>query len=603
MNFSEIIKTVLKKQGNAFFYTPSFYDDSKSYLFTDSIRQIDFNNDENLSTKFSEIDSSISDGIPSYGLINYEFAYMLEERFKHFLNSTGEALFKFYLFDRNNVTVFNSNKINFDDNPNNDYLIREFKLSAAKNKYLKDIEKIKNYIAAGDTYQVNYTSSGMFDFRGSIEGLILNLIFNQSGEYVAIINEFPKLIISISPELFFTVKGNIITAKPMKGTTPRGINRKTDSINKLKLLDSGKDKAENIMIVDLLRNDLGRICELDSVCVKNKFQLEKYETVYQLTSTIEGRLLAATFSEIIKNIFPCGSITGAPKIRTMEIIHELENRKRGIYTGAIGFYADNKTVFNVPIRTIELDLESGKGLIGMGGGIVWDSNPVEEYNEMLLKAEFLLNLQPQFEIIETMLVQNKSIFLLEYHLKRLEETARFFLFKYDSREINSKIDEIVNNSDFSEKYKLRLKLNKWGRISLEINPLKSYCGELRVQISDKRVNSGNKFLYFKTTNRELYDLQLKSSRKAGFYEALFLNEKNELTEGCISSLIIKKNNKYYTPPISSGILDGCYRQYFLDNNNNVFEKSIFMDDLIEADEIFLCNSVRKMVKILFDSSE
>ena len=286
------------------------------------------------------------------------------------------------------------------------YKIKNFKLNTSKNEFTKSISKIKSYIEEGDTYQVNYTIKGKFDFEGSYSGLFSNLVFNQSAQYIAVINNNGKIIISLSPEMFFEIKGRKIISKPMKGTARRGIDHSNDEFIKYELERSEKNRAENVMIVDLIRNDLGRVSEYGSVKVKNIFEVEKYESVYQMVSTVESKLKKnVKLSDILKNIYPCGSITGAPKIRTMEIINELEKEKRGIYTGSIGLIRKNKITFNVPIRTLTIDKKSNKGEIGLGSGIVWDSIAEEEYEETKLKGKFLTEPNKPFEIIETMKIE------------------------------------------------------------------------------------------------------------------------------------------------------------------------------------------------------
>ena len=246
----------------------------------------------------------------------------------------------------------------------------------------------------------------------------------------------------------------------------------SDSLIKYELENSEKNRAENVMIVDLIRNDLGRISEYGSVKVKNLFEVEKYESVYQMVSTIESKLRKdVKLSDVLKNIFPCGSITGAPKIRTMEIINELEKEKRGIYTGSIGLIRKNKITFNVPIQyTLSIDKKSGKGEIGLGSGIVWDSIADEEFEETKLKGKFLTEPIKSFEIIETMLVENKKVFLLDEHLDRMQKAAEFFLFAFDTSKIKNQVNSILGKLD-NEKYRLRISLNKWGILNHFTSPI------------------------------------------------------------------------------------------------------------------------------------
>ena len=251
----------------------------------------------------------------------------------------------------------------------------------------------------------------------------------------------------------------------MKGTSRRGIDLSSDSLIKYQLETSEKNRAENVMIVDMIRNDLGKISKYGSVKAKNLFQVEKYESVYQMVSTIESKLRKKIqLSDVLRNIFPCGSITGAPKIRTMEIIKELEKEERGIYTGAIGLIRKNKMTFNVPIRTICIDKKNGKGEIGLGSGIVWDSVAEEEYEETNLKGKFLTDPEKSFEIFETVLVDSDKIYLLEEHLDRMQQAAEYFLFCFDRTKIKTSIEKIINVTD-DTKFRLRIALNKSGIIT------------------------------------------------------------------------------------------------------------------------------------------
>jgi para-aminobenzoate synthetase/4-amino-4-deoxychorismate lyase len=408
---SEILQVVMSRKGNALFYTPPYYDDSKSYLFKGNFDSFIINANTDLNKFFKQIDKEISSGKNYYAALNYELGYCFEEKLKHFLKGCNNTLGYFRFFEADNVKEIKSSSIEFDlFTQQGKKFISDFRIKTDKEIFSKNIDKIKKYIETGYTYQVNYTTKASYKLVSQIEELISQLIFNQSASYIALINEGDKIVISISPELFFKIEDNKIESRPMKGTIRRGLSLIDDKLQLEKLKNSKKDHAENIMIVDLIRNDLGRVCEYDTVKTTSRLNTEKYETVYQLTSTIEGKLKTESIYKILKNIFPCGSITGAPKIKTMEIIKELEYSERGIYTGAIGFNNGQKTIFNVPIRTLEIDKNNNTGHIGIGSGIVWDSNPDDEYEECKSKAEFLTNPPPYFELIETMLYEDRQIF-------------------------------------------------------------------------------------------------------------------------------------------------------------------------------------------------
>lgn len=605
MKIEDILNQVLQNPNSAFFYTPPFYKKSYSYLFLKPKNEIIVNNQNELK-KLKLIDNLLNKGLNSYTLIKYEAGYLFEDQFKKYLRKSDKKLLQFYFFDGKNFKKIASNKIEIGD-INKNYQIKNFKLNTSKKKFLNDIRSIKKFIAAGDTYQVNYTVKGNFKLIGDPINLFKNLMFNQSAKYSAFINSGNDLIISLSPELFFLIEKNKIFAKPMKGTLHRGKNIHEDLLLKYSLSISKKDQAENIMIVDLLRNDIGKISQFGKVKTKNLFQIETYETLHQMTSTIQGTLRQKiNFENIIKSLFPCGSITGAPKIRTMEIINHLESDKRGIYTGAAGILNKDKKILNVAIRTIKLNKKTGNGEMGLGSGIVWDSSPEAEYNETLLKSNFLLKPLPYFELFETMKVENGKIFLLDDHLERLENTANYFLFNFDKNKILKIIKNEIEKIDVNLIYRLRLKLNKWGQINIMIYEYPYSINYIKIILSEKIISSKNKFQYFKTTNRKLYDEELLKYYKKGFSDVIFLNENNEIAEGAITNIFIVKDKTWFTPPLSSGILNGVYRKYLLQNNVNIKEEKIYLNDLLNCDQIILTNSLRgevKVEKIYFNEKE
>ncbi len=594
MNIQDIINKVLATPNAAFFYTPPIYGKSDSYLFLKPKEIVTIKSLRNLDEQLKRIDELIVKGFYGYSLINYEAGYLLEKSLNKFLPKS-ENLIQFFFYDKKNVQIIKSNKILFDSFEK--YKIKSFKLNTTKSEFTKSISKIKSYIEEGDTYQVNYTLKGKFDFAGSLASLFTSLVINQSAKYIAIINRDPKIIISLSLELFYEVEGNQIISEPMKGTIKRGINIHNDQIIFSELKFSEKNKAENVMIVDMIRNDLGRISKYGSVKVKNLFEIEKYESVYQMVSTIESRLKKnIKLSDVIKNIFPCASITGAPKIRTMEIINELEKENRGIYTGAIGLIRKNKITFSVPIRTLSIDKKSGKGEIGLGSGIIWDSVAEEEYEETKLKGNFLTKVIKPFEIIETMLVENRKIFLLKDHLDRMQKAAEYFIFVFDRTKIDKQLKEIIKKLD-NQKYRLKLTLDKWGGLKQFISPIVMNSNEVKIIISKKTNDSQNKFQYFKTTNRKLYEDEYKKYSQQGYFDAIYFNERGEVAEGAITNIFIYKNGVISTPPINAGILSGVYRKYLLLNASGIRERKLYLKNLLEADKIILTNSVRGEVVV------
>jgi para-aminobenzoate synthetase/4-amino-4-deoxychorismate lyase len=601
MSLTEIIKLIIEKKNSALFYTPPVYEGAVSYIFGKPSETVETNLYENLTAQMNRIVRLRSDYEIGYGYIAYESGYQFEESLHDLRKERDENLIKFNFFNNGSFRIIASSEIDHSDVSG--YLgSRRFNCSnlefnTGKKEYIENINLVKKYIKRGDTYQVNYTLNSNFNFTGDETAFILNLIFNQSGKYIAVINDDRKIIISSSPELFFQISKNEILCRPMKGTIKRGKNVREDKNFYEELMNSEKDKAENIMIVDLLRNDVGRIAEIDTVSAAGKYRIEKYESVYQMTSEITGRLAKTHFPDIIENLFPCGSVTGAPKISTMKIINEIEKSERNIYTGTIGLLKKDEMIFNVPIRTIEIDVHNKQGVIGLGSGVVWESDPEEEYNEVKLKGEFLTNPAPYFELFESMLVENGSVFLLDYHLKRLNDSANYFLFDHNEEKFLLILNKIIDKCDKEKKYKVRILLNKWGGYNYSVDEINETISEIDVCISNITVSSLNKFLYFKTTNRDTYESEFRVNRGNGYGETIFLNEHGNVTEGSRTNIFIVKDDKLITPPIEDGLLSGCYRDYLLEKNAGAVQKSFKVDDLLSADNVSIVNSVRKEVSV------
>ena len=485
-----------------------------------------------------------------------------------------------------------------------DHLPEPARLRMAPEQYMASIEKIKEYIAAGDTYQVNFTDAVEFCTKLSPALLFRSLLRRQAVAYAAFLNLHGQRILSFSPELFFRIDAGRITTRPMKGTMPRGLDEAGDRDAALRLQQDEKNRSEHVMIVDLLRNDLGRISELGSIRVEDLFSIERYQTLLQMTSTISANLRRGiSFYQIFRGLFPCGSITGAPKVRTMQIIGELESHPRGVYTGAIGFMAPNRdAVFSVAIRTLVLRL--GEGLMqvqmGVGGGIVADSVAEEEYRECLLKASFLREPEKTFQLIETMLWDG-SFHRRSLHLDRLGDSCSYFQFVFDRSAVEAQLQAFGDSLDPAVAQRVRLLLGPNGVPVISSQPLEvQAAGEsarLMVKISDTRTDSSDSFLRHKTTLRSVYDQQLAEARTQGCDEILFLNERGELTEGAISNLFLEVAGRWYTPPIGCGVLPGVMRRHLLQSLGHAEERVLTLKDLYAADAIWLCNSVRGLRRV------
>ena len=601
VNIIDILRRVETNDGSAFFYTPQNYRDGKSVYFEKPVKTVIINNKSELDSGLDLIREYLNAGLIGYSLIAYEFGYILEEKLEKLLTENYDFdLLKIHFFDEDNVQFIETKNLDFsgisEKLKSPDYKISNFRLNTEKEKYISDINKVKDYIAEGDTYQVNYTVKGKFDFSGNYSDLFLNLVFNQSAEFCTLINNGTEFLVSVSPELFFENEGLKIQTRPMKGTVKRGSNEKLDLENSAWLRESKKDQAENVMIVDLLRNDLGRISKFNSVYVKSLFDIEKYESLFQMTSTVCSELCENDLGIILKEIFPCGSITGAPKMRTMEIIKELENEPRGIYTGSIGIVSKENNVFNVAIRTARINKSTGKGEIGIGSGVVWDSIPESEYEETLLKGSFLTNPQKYFELFETILFENGKYHLFEFHKERMKNSAQYFLFNFDSDSFDRKLELLKENFKEDKKYKIKISLNKFGKLKTESEEIVENNFSGKIFLSDKILNPENRFLYHKTTRRELYTEELQKVKLSDYDEVIFQNDSDFITEGSFTNIFVEKNGKLYTPELSSGILPGCFRKLLIENKK-CEEKNISLKDLQNADKVFIGNSVRGLITI------
>ncbi len=463
-----------------------------------------------------------------------------------------------------------------------------------RESYNTAIEKVKDYIAQGKTYQVNYTMRLNSEFNGGEWDFFLSLAQTQN-KYAAYVDTGRYVICSASPELFFKLDGNKIYSHPMKGTAKRGRTTLEDKAQAEWLHRSIKNRAENVMIVDMVRNDLGRIAEIGSVQAPELFTIEKYPTLFQMTSTVQAKT-SASMDEIFSALFPCASITGAPKVSTMNIIAELETTPRKIYTGSIGYISPNrKAQFNVAIRTALIDRESKTAEYGVGGGIVWDSTSADEYSEALLKARVLTEPPQEFSLIETMLwTPEDGYFLREKHIARMQDSAEYFGFSFSREEFEHRLDRLARH--FNTPQRVRVLLNKLGGFKTEEKDFQAQEKIFRVCLAEKPVNSNNVFLFHKTTQREIYP-----SAPDTCDDVLLFNEKCELTEFTIGNLVAEMDGELFTPPISCGLLAGTFRAHLLETGK-IKERVIHKNELINCKKIFLVNSVRKWAEIIIEDN-
>jgi para-aminobenzoate synthetase / 4-amino-4-deoxychorismate lyase len=580
-----------------------------SYLFLQPERMLSAS-----ANLFEEIEDALADGAFVAGFLAYEFGQQYLARNGPERASINRSLAWFGVYSE--VFVFDHRTGAFQGHSPEEYVageswpdqlsglnqmsshfeIRNPRLDIGQEEFARKIAAIQEYIRAGDTYQVNFTGKLHFDLSGSPDVLFGALIENQPVPYSAFLNLEDRQILSLSPELFFERKGRRIVTRPMKGTAPRGRDLAEDELQSGWLQNDLKNRSENVMIVDLMRNDLGRICEYGSVQVDKLFAIEKYDTLFQMTSGISGTLRKDIgYADVFRSLFPCGSITGAPKHRTMEIINELESEPRGVYTGAIGYFSPHgDAVFNVPIRTVVL--EKDRGIMGVGSGIVIDSRADDEYHEWLLKAEFLTRPRERFQLIESILWRD-GYQMLSLHLERMELSAKYFDFAFDRSSLHTALTEQEGQFIAGVPVKVRVLLSRSGIVNITHSPIEELVLPGEVVISTMRVASNDRFLRHKTTRRELYERELRQANSLGFSEVIFLNERNEVTEGAISNLFIEKDGKWYTPPVICGLLPGVYRRHLIESNSATSERVLTLADLASADAIYLCNAVRGLRQV------
>jgi para-aminobenzoate synthetase/4-amino-4-deoxychorismate lyase len=498
--------------------------------------------------------------------------------------------------------------------------------SVSRDVYRRAVDEIRRRIARGDTYQVNYTYHLRAPFEGDPRSLFADLVAAQGGGYGGFVDAGRHAVCCASPELFFDLEDGFVTTRPMKGTAPRGRWSEEDEERARELAASAKERAENLMIVDMMRNDLGRVATAGSVEVPRLFKVERYPTVWQMTSTVTARLAPGVgLPELFAALFPCASITGAPKASTSRIIAELESGPRGVYTGAVGWMAPGRRArFAVAIRTAVVDRERGEAEYGVGGGIVWDSRPEREAAETEVKARVLTAPpRPSFELLETMLWTPPvdagplldGVFLLAGHLGRLAGSAAYFGFYCDPEAVRWALATAVEaalrrisgeDERPTEALRLRLLLARDGAVRIETSPLafaelgapsrrQADAGEaLPVALAPRPADASDVFLFHKTTHRTVYDDALAEVRRRHpeAAEAILVNGAGEVTETTTANVVAALDGALVTPPLAAGCLPGVYRRHLLESGE-ITEAPVRVDDLVRSDGLWLVNSLRR----------
>ena len=475
--------------------------------------------------------------------------------------------------------------------------------SISAEQFCEDIERIQEYIRSGDTYQINHTFNITGKAYGSPLGLYALLRKRQPGRFGAYIAQGTQHILSQSPELLIQRQGNVVTAMPMKGTAS------AIEHSALELGQDPKNRAENLMIVDLLRNDLGRVALTGSVKTPSLFEVARHGDVLQMTSTVQAQVESNTkFVDILRAVFPCGSITGAPKKRSMEIIQGLETLNRHYYCGALGWLDPNGDfALSVPIRTIELTQDpntlTSEITLGVGAGITIDSVAKQEWEECRIKSAFLNDLPSAVGLFETILIKDGLAQSLESHLSRIQHSAIALNIPFDLMRARILIEQCCNDVNRDILHRLRLDLSNHGEltcVTAPVDPIAKqvkifWANELLQDAAKTTMRSGNPLLGHKTTQRSIYDAGWQAANAAGGFDAIFTNEQGLVTEGGRSSIFIQKqgSNDWLTPPLSAGVLPGVMRARILaDPQWNAHEANLTIRDVIDAKAIMLSNALR-----------
>ena len=574
----------------------------RSLLYAEPERVISASSPEEVEAALDEVSAGLARGLHAAGFFSYELGYCLEPKLRDLLPADRRVpLFWIGLFRPPLPLDDASTRAWLDAHGGTERAkISDLTLSWMREQYVSAFDKVEDYISAGDVYQINLTFKYRFAFEGNPVALYAALRRKQRVAYGALISAPDFSVLSLSPELFFRREAKHMSTRPMKGTAPRGRTPREDARLKTWLAMDEKQRAENLMIVDLLRNDLGRVAKIGSVEVTDLFTVETYRSVHQMTSGISAELRSDMgLKDMLRALFPCGSVTGAPKVRAMEIINELEADPRGVYTGAIGHIAPSGDAqFNVAIRTVVLAADSGE--MGIGSGIVANSKADSEFEECLLKAQFLTRPDAPFALIETIRYERSTGFhLLERHLARLQSSAGYFGYPFSREAVLAALEAEAARVE-APVAMLRLLLAEDGTITVTSTAIElpTKGTVWRFVISDQRLDEKDPFFYHKTTRRQFYDGEMERQKAlTGCDEVVFLNKKGELTEGTRTNIFIEIDGRLFTPALTCGLLPGTLREELLDLPRAAASEAVLTpQDLLTADRIYLGNSVRGLVR-------
>ena len=560
-----------------------------SYAFSGLCGEIFATSPAEVAPALAVLEEGVANGLHAAGYMAYEAASGLDPVLATRHGTDQMPLLWFGLYESKAIVEAGVLQ------PRAGYSVSSWRPSIERPLYERALASIREYIASGDTYQVNFTLSLLADFAGDEVGFFRELCRAQPTPYSAFLDLGRYAILSVSPELFFSLKDGVLTSRPMKGTRHRGRWREEDAAVANELHAAPKDRAENLMILDLVRNDLGRVSATGSVKVSGLWQLERYRTLWQMTSEVKSRLQPGTeLGELFTALFPCGSVTGAPKVRTMQIIAELEDRPRGVYTGCIGYVSpDMEACFNVAIRTVVVDREKGVAEYGVGGGVTWDSKSRGEYEEWQLKARVLTNPEPEFTLHEALLLVGNEYFLLDRHLQRLQASAAYFEFSLDLDCLRRDLESLCRDRDSQAREQVHLSLLRSGDYDLEIESIPpAGPPRLPVTLSAEPVDRRNRHLYHQTS---LHPRRNRAGDPAGA-ELILVNGDGEVTECSGGNLVAVIAGRAWTPPVECGLLPGVFRAELL-SRGQVEERVLSRQDLAAADQLYRIDSVRQWVPL------
>lgn len=527
---------------------------------------------------------STRDGLYAVGYVAYEASHAFDHKFPK--RDIDLPLACFALFATETSITSLTDLYSPDEQTNADWHLLE-----SRESFESKVDRIKSMIGAGEVYQINLTS------RMSNEGQVTLADFARWSQDMphAVFMSGPEVTVcSASPELFFEREDGVVWSKPMKGTVGRKPEALADEANAHWLQTSTKNRAENVMITDMVRNDLARLSSTGKVSVDELFGVERYPSVWQMTSTVKTEV-SASIADIFKALFPAASITGAPKHAAVDVIDGLEDSPRELYTGALGIIQPSGFAsFNVAIRTAWSDSCSGKSRFGVGCGIVWDSDPSDEFEELQTKARILKQPDPSFHLFETMGISEGRITRLARHLSRLENSAQYWCFGFDRQAVESYLHELVSSIDSAKQWRLRLQLNRCGTLSHSLDPFFSDAATadsecVPLLISPTPVESTDPFLIHKTSRREAYERAVTEVPKG--VSPLLVNEMGHVTESAIANVVYQMEGSLFTPPITDGLLPGVLRDELIDEGT-VSERSLPLADIEKVESWWLINSLR-----------